>query len=88
MPTTFTTQTAQDLRTPYSHAAAVTPADGADLTDWARGIWVGGAGNLRVTTVGGETVTFSGVPAGTMLDVMVKRVLATSTTATLIVAVW
>jgi hypothetical protein len=72
-------------------AALVTPAD-ADFTSSVRpvasGLYVGGAGNIRVTTVDGDDVLFSGVAAGTFMPLMVKRVWSTNTTATLIVALF
>lgn len=69
-------------------AAAVTPADSA-LTDApTRAVYVGGAGNLAVTFVDGTTVTFVGVPAGTLLPIAVKEILATNTTATSILALF
>ncbi len=74
---------------PYRFGAVVTPNDGVDLARPTRGLWVGGAGNLNRDLVGdGGTVLLSGVPAGTQLPLNVRRVRATSTTATLIVALW
>ncbi len=66
--------------------AAVTPSDSTDLSFVARGLWVGGAGDVKVTTANGDTITLSGVQAGTLIPVAVSRVFATLTTATLIVA--
>jgi hypothetical protein len=71
---------------PASRAEAVTPSDSTDLTYVSRGLWVGGAGNVAVTMVSGDAVTFSGVVAGTLLPIRVSRVKSTSTTATLILA--
>ena len=71
---------------PGNDGAAVTPSDTAVFP--ASLIYVGGAGNVAVITQGGDTVTFVGVPAGTVLPVRVARVLATDTTATSIVALW
>jgi hypothetical protein len=48
-------------------------------------LYVGGAGNLAVVTEAGNTVTFTAVPVGTQLEIRVKQVLATGTTATNIV---
>ena len=76
------------LDSPAANAATVTPNDSTDLTTASRGIYIGGAGDLRVTMVGKATVTLSAVPAGTLLPLRVVRVLATSTTATNIVALW
>lgn len=65
----------------FDHAAVVTPSDSTDLP--SPGIlFVGGAGNVRVDTIGGQTVTINGVTAGTTLRLLVKRVYSTSTTAT------
>lgn len=49
-------------------------------------LYVGGAGNVKVTTVGGDTPTFTAVPAGTILGgsvpLAITRVWLTGTTAT------
>jgi len=68
-------------------AAAVTPSDSVDLPQFSV-IYVGGAGNVKVTTAQGSAVTFSGVNAGTVIPVRVRRVWSTGTTATLITAVF
>jgi len=69
-----------------STAFAITPNDNNDLTSTARAIWVGGAGNMVVQMAGDAgQVTFSGIPAGTLLPIQVSRVLNTLTTATLII---
>jgi hypothetical protein len=76
-----------NLSDPASHAFAVTPSDGSDLSTWALALYVAGSGDVRVTTWGGETVTFAGVPAG-VLPVRVRRVHATGTTATGIIGLY
>jgi len=63
---------------------AITPAN-TDLVQPCRALYVGGAGNLRISDTGGGSVLFSNVPAGTILPVMVTRVSSTDTTATNIV---
>ncbi|MBV6656740.1 MAG: hypothetical protein KI785_03115 [Devosiaceae bacterium] len=73
------------LESPASDAFAITPADGAALPSTTRAIYVGGAGSLRVTMKSGDTVTFTGVPAGTVLALRVNGVEATGTSATSIV---
>ena len=74
---------------PSASFAAVTPSDSTDLTDYARALYVGGAGNLYVDGIeGGSNVGFIGVAAGTILSIAVKRVRATNTTATNIVALY
>lgn len=67
-------------------AAAVTPADGTDLTYISRALYVGGAGNVKVTMLSGDEVTFTGAQAGTILPIRVTRVWSTGTTATTILA--
>lgn len=78
---------APSLDAPAIHAVAVTPSDGSDLTYVSRGVYVGGAGDIKVTLLGGETVTFSAVPAGTLLPVRASRIWSTGTTATNLVSV-
>lgn len=74
---------------PYDGAFAVTTSDVTVLTG-VRGLYVGGSGNVTVEMLNPEslsaTVTFSAVPAGTVLPIAVERVLQTGTTATNIVA--
>lgn len=73
---------------PAYHAAVVTPNDNNDLSDVTRWVFIGGAGALAVITAGGETLTISGLTAGTLLPLRVSRIQATGTTATNIVALW
>ncbi len=75
---------------PARRAQAVTPDDAADLGVYAKALYLGGAGNLRVLPVGaadGEAVTFHNHPVG-WAPVQVRRVLATGTTASQIVVVF
>lgn len=71
----------------FTNAAAVTPSDTVNIPR-TTGLYVGGAGNLKVDMAGDgkTTVTFSAVPVGTILPISVQRVYATGTTATLILA--
>ena len=73
---------------PAKDAAAVTPSDSNDLGTFARALYIGGGGDLHVTMAGGSEVTFEDVPAGSTLPIRVKRVHATGTTASSIVALW
>jgi hypothetical protein len=77
-----------ELPNPAVHAFAITPHDANDLDYVTRGIYVGGAGNLKVTMLGGETVTFTGVAAGQIYPIRASRVFATLTTATSLVGVY
>ena len=51
-------------------------------------LFVGGAGNIKVTTSSGSTVTFNGIAAGTFMPVSALKVWSTGTTATNIIALW
>lgn len=75
-------------RSPYTHGAAVTPHDTNELTTYSRGIYVGGAGNVKVTTVDGDAITYVAVPVGVTLDIQAKIVWSTGTTATNLLALW
>lgn len=50
-------------------------------------LYIGTGGILNVETVGGDIVTFTGVPSGTFFPVHVRKVFATST-ASNIIALW
>lgn len=51
-------------------------------------LYVGTGGNLRVITVSGQDVTFTGIIGGTFLPVQVLKVFTTGTSAANIVALW
>ena len=51
-------------------------------------LYVGGTGNVSVVTIGGDIITFNGVPAGTTLPIQVIKLRSTGTTATLVNALW
>lgn len=68
----------------YRGAIAIAPHDTNDLTDPVSGLYIGGAGALKVITASGETVTFANVVAGE-LPLAVTRVFSTGTAATGIV---
>lgn len=73
---------------PATDAASVTPNDSADLSTHARGLWVGGAGNVKIDTLDGTTVTVVGAAAGSVVPIGAKRVYSTDTTATSILALF
>lgn len=75
------------MRVGYSKAADITPSDSQRVEPpfTMKGIYVGGSGNV-VVRMNGTDVTFA-APAGTTLHVAPTHVLATGTTATLLVAV-
>ena len=51
-------------------------------------IYVGGLGNVKVTTAQGDEVTFTNVQAGNVLPVQVIRVWANGTTATSLIRIY
>ena len=76
------------LESPAERAFAITSNDSTDLTVYPRAIYVGGAGNVKVTTLGGDTVTLNGAVAGSILPVRVVRVFSTGTTATNLIGLY
>jgi len=66
----------------------VVPNDAKDLgASKPSGIYVGGTGDLTVVLMANDTLlTFYNVQAGTMLSLRAKRIMATGTTATNILA--
>lgn len=73
---------------PSRKYAAVTAHDSTNLVMPCRGIFVGGAGNIVAVMLDDTTCTFTGVPAGTILPIVAKRINATNTTATNMVALF
>lgn len=80
------------ISVPFDHAAPVVPDDSKNLKagpGYARGLYIGGAGNLVVDMAGGEdSVIFVGLQAGTFLPIRVQKVFATGTSATDILQLW
>lgn len=67
----------------------VTPNDGADLAHNTTGLMVATDGNVKVTLVDDTNpIVLPGLAAGTIYPIEAKRVWATSTTATGVVAIW
>ena len=79
----YFTEQAGDSSAPAYDAFAVTPNNSTEI--FARSLYVGGAGDVSVQTAGGTTVTFVGVPAGSLLPIRVQKVRTTGTTATNII---
>jgi hypothetical protein len=73
---------------PAQHAALVTPSDSTDLANFSRGFYVGAGGNMKVTTVGGETLLLTGVLIGHVYPLRLSRIWSTTTTADKIVVLW
>jgi len=71
----------QSSSDPASCAFAPTPSDTVEEAVVSRAIYVGTGGDLKVVMWGSGTVTFVGVPSGTVLPIRVKQVYSTGTTA-------
>ncbi len=67
---------------PAVDAAAIIPSDGQDLPEPTRAIYVGSGGTLGVQMVSGATVDLTGALSGAIYPLRVRRVLATGTSAT------
>lgn len=66
---------------PATGASAVTVSDAsADANGPFKALYIGAAGNVKVTMVDTGDVTFVGVQAGSILPVAVSRVWSTGTT--------
>jgi hypothetical protein len=74
---------------PGTRGFAITPSNTTVFAHAINHIWVGGVGDLAVMLAGDTVaVTFSAVPAGTMLHICATKVMATGTTATLLVGLY
>lgn len=72
------------ITTTYSSYRAITPSD--SVPNICQAIYVGGAGNIALKPLeGGTAVTFTAVPVGTILPVNCYYLMATNTTATLLI---
>ena len=66
---------------PAGGAFAITPDDNNDLAIVTRGLYVGTAGNIKVTMANGDAVTITALAAGIVHPLRVKRVWSASLTA-------
>lgn len=79
-------------RGPLNRGEAITTSDTADLPRYTRtgqltdAIYVGGAGNIVVVQADNTTVTLTAAIVGQMYPVAARRINATLTTATNLVA--
>lgn len=69
-------------------AVAITPSDTDVIEPVTRAIWVGASGHLRVEMQDGTVATLNNAQQGSPIPLFVKRVFATGTTATDIVALY
>lgn len=88
MSVNYAKQASNQYSDPAINAFSITPSDSVDLLAGTRAIYIGGSGDVQVTMLGGTTVTFPGVLAGTVLPLRVTRVWVTNTTATNMVGLY
>jgi hypothetical protein len=72
---------------PAKSAANVSPNDTININE-TKGLYVGASGDVKADMWDGTTVTFTALSAGVTHPLSVKRVYATGTTATGIVALY
>lgn len=75
------------INAPVRKAVTVTTSDTVDLDSVPRALWIGGDGDVAVI-MADDTASVVLKNASGLVPVMVKRVLATGTTATYIVALY
>lgn len=79
------------LDSPGFNAEAI-PVSGSSgsihLTTVSRGIYIGTSGDLRVRTLGGQDVLFTGVVGGTLLPIRITEVFNSGTTASGLVSLY
>ena len=78
------------LESPPENVALITPHDTNELSYATRGISFGTAGDLKVVTLGGQTVTIpdGALAAGVIEALRVVQVYSTGTAASDIVGYW
>jgi hypothetical protein len=80
---------ADDVSAPARRTTAIVPHDTNDLADLPKAIYIGGGGDVALMAVADNTArTFKAVQVGSILPIRVRRVLATGTTATNLIALY
>lgn len=74
------------LIVPLTDGEAVTPHASNEFTYVSRELYIGTGGDVVVVLISGASLTYKNVPSGTRLAVRAKRVAASGTTATDILA--
>lgn len=72
---------------PITAAVAITPSDSTDLLQMTRALYIGTAGNVRVTLAGGDVIDFAALAVG-WHPLRVMRIHATATSASNIIGCW
>ena len=86
MPDIFELESKTNVLASSADGDAITPHDTNDLPNVTREIRVGGGGDLRIMYPGPaqKVVTIPSLPAGAVIAIRARRILATGTTATAI----
>ena len=79
---------ANSLTTPAVGHEDIIPSDTEDLKQVTKQLFIGASGDLRIMALDGTIATYSGLPGGSILNLRVKRVLATGTRADFLVAMY
>lgn len=72
---------------PATTLVALTKSDSATFSP-TRGLYVGGAGDVAVVDLSGNSVTLVGALAGSVLPIRCTQLLSTGTTATNVIALY
>lgn len=72
----------------YNQWVPITPSDSADLPRVTDGIWVGTAGNVAAVMPNNVMPVVLSVPSGAWIPLVARRINATNTTATGLVALY
>lgn len=79
---------ARNLTDTYA-TRGVAPSQSDTVNETSPGfLYIGGAGNVKVTTLDGDDITFTALAVGVVHPILVKRVWSTGTTATNMLLVW
>jgi hypothetical protein len=84
MPDRFET-VASGADSPATHGFAITPHDSTDLPEVTRAIYVGAPGSIAAVLLSGADITLTGIAAGTILPLRLRRIKATGTSAAALV---
>lgn len=75
-----------NLVSPAQECFSITPTDSAELPRATKALFIGVGGDVTLVPLSGTAaVTFRNLPAGSILDVRVRAVRATGTTASALV---
>lgn len=74
--------TATGMSGPANDAFNIIPDDAIDLTQVTRALYTGAGGDISLVMQSGASVSFIAVPAGIILPLRIRKVMATATTAT------